>query len=312
MRWDVVRSGLGSQLAPGASPAARWGLMTFPVDTQCGAPSDVRVALPDLASGAPEWAASAEKVRAAVESITRASAGTGESLGGGTPLGPSLRALERYPALQSPARARTLVVLTDGLPNCNPENANDCTRPSVCRCTLANGVCGSSTADQYCRAGCLDESGTVEGLESLRAMGAKAAVIGVGPETNANRDVLDAMALAGGLPRRCSAEAPDCGPGDVCDTGAGLCGVRFHQVFSAEALGAALKAVTATAVADARCYLVLAKPVEVSERLRVLVGETVVERSEWSLIGTTVVLSGQACEGQRSGTAPAAELWYLD
>jgi hypothetical protein len=141
------------------------------------------------------------------------------SPGGGTPTAAALRAAGSDPALSSsePNRKRFVMLLTDGLPNCNGANAALC---SACRSNSAacssEGGCqpteppfGSCSAQPFDGAACLDESGLVDAVAELNAKGIVTLVIGFGKDTasgNATR-VLNRAAIAGGHPREGASES---------------------------------------------------------------------------------------------------------
>src|SRR5213076_2081393 len=60
-----------------------------------------------------------------------------QGVGGGTPTGLSLSFVGGLPELNDPKREDFVLLLTDGLPNCNPSNPNTCTTPAACNCTLS-------------------------------------------------------------------------------------------------------------------------------------------------------------------------------
>ena len=121
--------------------------------------------------------------------------------GGGTPTADSLRFLATYPPLvdNPEGRAQFVLLLTDGLPNCNGTNPNSCTSGAPagaqCRCTLA-----ACTAASYCVQGCLDKDNSATAIVELQKKKIKTIVIGFGADTTSGDgpDTLNAMAEAGG------------------------------------------------------------------------------------------------------------------
>src|SRR5262249_49769806 len=86
---------------------------------------------------------------------------------------------ETLPELRDATRTSYVLLLTDGLPNCNPANPNSCINAAACQCTLTGGNC----VGQFCALGCLDQDGSVAAIQQLRAYGIFTIVIGFGSET---------------------------------------------------------------------------------------------------------------------------------
>lgn len=89
--------------------------------------------------------------------------------------------------------ARTLIIATDGAPNCNPD-----LNRRTCVCTVADG-CGRQGAAVQC----LDDARTVQTIRTIAdADKIPVYVVGIGASTQAiYGQTLDAMAVAGGRPR---------------------------------------------------------------------------------------------------------------
>ncbi len=113
---------------PSIGASARVGLQVFPSDDTCG-PSGAA----QLLAKPPAAPDSSAAVLAKVPGI----AGLG-----GTPTGQSMA----FAALAMPDdnAEHFAVLLTDGVPNCNPDNPNTCVTPAACACTL--NMCPSATA----------------------------------------------------------------------------------------------------------------------------------------------------------------------
>lgn len=129
---------------------------------------------------------------------------------GGTPLTPTLEALKRkIRALPGPT---SIVLLTDGAPNCNPDarcDASECSL-SLARVQIGDIQCSDRTnccdprltGDVVSDPGtfCLDSRASVELVEELREDGIVTYVIGV-PGAEIARDLMNDLAEAGGAPR---------------------------------------------------------------------------------------------------------------
>ena len=176
---------------------------------------------------------------------------------GGTPTAVALDTFGAYTPLSEVKRQNYVVLLTDGLPNCNASfSANT---PSAGLCSCPNGVVlGNSTnpamttctADEA-RANCLDDQGAVAAVARLRKNKISTIVIGFGLGTNsaATRTLSD-MALAGGFQRPCTQNA-DCGTGgscsemgiDPCGKASRVCKSRFFDVNSGSELSSSLASI---------------------------------------------------------------------
>lgn len=194
--------------------SARVGLTTFPTDAVCGAPSSVRVELPspsfDDDAQAPELEARAQQARAVVQAVSPM---------GGTPTAEALRFVGALPSLQDENDLRNdfVVLVTDGLPNCNDGHPANLCQPDAALCGAGAAVCAaqreacactvSSCEGSLCAKGCLDDEGTLAAVEALRQRGIRTVVVGFGADVvsgEASR-VLGALANAGGFSQPFSA-----------------------------------------------------------------------------------------------------------
>lgn len=231
-RISMLRAGFAQFFQSNAS-AARFGVTTFPANdptfstTGCAPAGAQAISLPDSSvSDAPAaLAAQTQTVSAFVQGF-----GSSTPITGGTPTAGSLRFLATIPTLTTAGRPRGVILVTDGLPNCNPNNALACnlTPPTPAElCTL-----GANCVGQYCRAGYLDQTETVRAVAALRSAGIRTAVVAVGsdfisPQAAA---VMNAMADEGG--------ATACTPGPGCT-------VRYFDAPDGVSLSAALNAALA-------------------------------------------------------------------
>ncbi|MFZ5469289.1 MAG: adventurous gliding motility lipoprotein CglB [Myxococcota bacterium] len=242
-RWSELQNAMGTFLSNNGT-VARMGMTAYPVDNTCGAPTAVRIELSNSNDVDAELKAKASEINAAIQGISSAgAAGTPNGTGGGTPTSVSLNALSAYAPLSDPNREDFILVLTDGLPNCNPQNANSCSNAAACKCTLANGNCGTP-GSQFCTLGCLDLAGSVNAVTALRAKQIRTIMVGFGADTASGDGptVLNAMAEAGGFARACpNATDAECG-GAVgsCDQGSKLCTTKFYQASNGAELASAL------------------------------------------------------------------------
>ena len=173
-KWSAAQTVVPA-LATQFSNRFRFGAMMYPADTaqfNCN-PGTLKTPVSDDAS-------------AIGNSYSTALAG------GGTPTAATLTAAKSYLLglhLTTPAY---VLLITDGLPNCNLGlNVNTC---SFTTPTCPNNSCGLGAKD------CLDDQGTIAAAASLKASGIRVFVVGFDPSltTGNNLSVLNSIAAAGG------------------------------------------------------------------------------------------------------------------
>jgi hypothetical protein len=244
-KMAVLQQVMGQFLesAPDAgSTVARVGLAQFPdescVPTQA---QDILAALPGADAGDADSVLSAAAVAAdsALQMLTPS---------GGTPTQASLAFVaSTLPELSDPQRQDFVLLLTDGLPNCNI-NLDALT----CTCTT-----GSSTPPCTANTDCLDNDATVSQIQSMKTgQSIKTIVIGFGQDVVGSiaSSTLEAMAEAGGFVRTCPNTNQDCGPSNPCVLATGLCSQQFFQATDGDALAAALAEIGRTLTQSACVY----------------------------------------------------------
>jgi hypothetical protein len=247
-RIGELRDAMQTFLTQSATDA-RFGLTFFPTDNACGTPSTPAVDLPsptpsdentDSILSTQSWTIN-QRIQAVLPN-------------GGTPTAASLAFVGSLPGLLDPNDGRSdfILLLTDGLPNCNAANPNH-----VCACDAAvcsncgGGICQaqddrcrctlpSCRSNEVCRIGCLDMDAVVEVTRANSQKLIKTIVVGFGAETASSdaQQVLQAIAKAGGYPRNCQKTGTDadCGPGNTCDRTTKLCSRAFYQAVDATEL----------------------------------------------------------------------------
>lgn len=238
-----------------ADDRVRLGLTVFPDDppatligaeAACLPATTVRVPLPapsrlDDAQASAANRAAATQVNSAVQALTP---------NGGTPTGATLAFLSTRAELTAiDSRNDFVLLLTDGLPNCNANNPNDFVQSAAaCRCQTGGGDC---SALDVRRRGCLDADATVQSVEHLATLGVRTIVVGFGADVSQTdaRDVLERLARAGGVARTCTQNA-QCGAGDQCTNG--LCGRWAFEASNRAELEAVLATVL-DGLTPARC-----------------------------------------------------------
>ncbi len=235
---------MGNFLATGGTEA-RLGLTTYPAvagtSNQCAASTAVRISIPQVDD---TDTAALQKAATDISDVILGIPLNGQGGPvGGTPTSLSLKFVGEQPDLRAQDRDDFVLLLTDGLPNCNPNNPNGGSA-TACRCTQSQ--CPTS----YPALLCLDKDASVVAVSELEAQRAiRTIVIGFGadftstdPEKAAGAETLNAMALAGKFPRTvtCSTNA-ECGTGDTCDLNAKVCNRRFYLAANQTELLAALE-----------------------------------------------------------------------
>jgi hypothetical protein len=113
---------------------------------------------------------------------------------GGTPTAEALRLAAQYLS-GTRGVARTMILATDGAPNCNGDLDKD-----TCTCTSATGICAGRQGGEF---NCLDDARSISTINDIfQTMKIPVFVIGIGStERPEFLQVLDNMAVAGGRPR---------------------------------------------------------------------------------------------------------------
>jgi von Willebrand factor type A domain len=219
---------------------ARVGMARFPDDSCVPTnASDVLAPLPPASDGdAPAILTMAtQAVDAAIQGLTP---------GGGTPTQASLQFVaDNISELGDSSREDFVLLLTDGLPNCNNSlDANTCT------CTSSPAPPCSANTD------CLDKTATVAQVAAMRAKGIRTIVIGFGADVVGGiaPDTLEAMAEAGGFVRSCPNTNQSCGAGNDCVLATGKCTEQFFQATDGDALASALAQIGSTLTQTACVY----------------------------------------------------------
>lgn len=246
-RWRDLKGALNSFLTESGN-IARLGLTTYPwndnnpnTEDTCLGSQALRVGLPAQETES-ALRAHALQINQLVQNIPNFGAG---GPAGGTPTASSLTFVGNLSEMQAAEREDFVLLLTDGLPNCNSRLDG-----RTCRCTLPEGCATQPVA-------CLDRDASVAAVQALRGRGIRTIVIGFGADTafGDGPDVLNGMAEAGGFARTCTTSA-DCGSGDTCSAN-GLCGRRYYQAANQAELTAALRGITERIVVPDPCLILI-------------------------------------------------------
>ncbi|MBK7860518.1 MAG: adventurous gliding motility lipoprotein CglB [Archangiaceae bacterium] len=278
---------------------ARMGLTIFPADSACtpAGSGQLLTAINPASDNDADLQSWASSINSQIQ-------GSMTTPTGGTPTGASLAFTGTVKELSDPLREDFVLLLTDGLPNCNPNNPNTCLSGSgVCRCTLAAGQCAtmmSSNDQNFCIRGCLDLDGSVQAVKDLRTRGIRTIVVGFGSDFGGGPgfEVLNAMAIAGGFQRTCPMGTnAECGTGGMCDTASGVCQTAFYSAANQAELVAALAQISAGLSGDSICRYTLEAVPSSSDLVSVIIdGEPKQSGNDtWALEGAQIVMKGALC-----------------
>ena len=310
-RISELRSAMNTFLSANGN-VARMGLTAYPTDPTCGASSSVRIDVSSSNDVDTELQATATQINQAIQAIGITDSqppGSTNEVGGGTPTGPSLNFLGTYTALQDPNRSDFILLLTDGLPNCNPSNSNNCLNAGACKCTTSS--CGTDTSAPFCTLGCLDQGGAVTAVNDLRTKDIRTIVVGFGADTGAGDGplVLNAMAEAGGFARGCPMGTnAECGSNNTCDQATKLCNKKFYQASNGAELAAALADISNLIKNTNICEFRLEAAPTDERFISVIIDGTNLTRddtSTWTYTavgGEKVIILGKYCDDLRNST----------
>lgn len=296
-RISEVRTSMNTLLTTNGS-VARTGLAIYPADNVCGASNRIEVELSQSADVDAELAMNSQQVNQRIQSL---------QVGGGTPTGDSLRFLTNYQPLADADREDFVLLLTDGLPNCNQTLNPEAT---TCRCTFTKTTptqsC-SQNAGGFIANQCLDRNGSVQAVEELRKKGIKTIVVGFGADTamGDGPDTLNAMAEAGGFARRCTnGTDAECGMNNTCNRATNVCNRQFYQAANAAELAQALKDIIDLLSQTDICLYTLATVPSDPAFLTVLFNNQSLPQSAttWSFEAGKVRFVGQYCDKLKGST----------
>ncbi len=268
-RVSELKSAMSTFLQ-GSGTIARLGVSVFPTGNLCQPASNIDVQLPPPTStdtGAEsDLTTAANQINARIQALTPQ---------GGTPTGSSLEFLGTYGGLNDAADFRDdfVLLLTDGLPNCNDTNptalcacgaACSVAQINACSCTTASSGSSSGCASALCAKGCLDQDGAVQKVKDLKQKGVRTIVVGFGADLGAGTIgpvVLNAMASEGGFAREClNGTDAECGTGNTCDTTTKRCSSAFFQASNGAELAAALAKISEAFKGDPCVFTLSSSP----------------------------------------------------
>jgi hypothetical protein len=304
-RISELRNAMATFLTQSATDA-RMGLTFYPAGNGCQPASTVEVPLPPPTAGDDGNDAvlsmNAQQINSRIQSVTPV---------GGTPTAESLLFVGNYPGLRDNADNRDdyILLLTDGLPNCNMANPNQ-----VCTCDAALcGGCGSGVCQAQidrcrctltsctgnCALGCLDQEASVAAVTANKLNGIRTIVVGFGADVASGTagQVLNAIAEAGNFPRKCpNGTNAECGSNNTCLPNR-LCEKKYYQASDATELSNALRDIFNNIKGD-ECQFQLQTPPSRPELMAVIVnGKNVSSGADtWNYSAGVVHFTGQLCD----------------
>lgn len=300
-RWSTLQTTMSSFLSQHGT-MARLGLGTYPRDASCGPSTNLRIELP-FGDDDATLQATASMVNTVLQGIRNYDP-VGYMPEGGSPTGASLRSMASRPELQSTERADFVLLLTEGLPNCN-ESYPSPYPDAACFCTLSvSSYCSSAP-----HTGCMDDVGSISAVRELRSKDIRTIVMDFGAAASSSMEftLFNTLAEEGGFARRCQQDS-DCGAGDSCNLAAGACGRRFYQPGDQAELVAALQAVNQK-MAEESCFIGLKEFLEpyTQESLQVsLDGQVLAPGPDsWSLTSEGLRFIGSGCQKIAASTSAA-------
>ncbi|MCH2108340.1 MAG: hypothetical protein MK135_03355 [Polyangiaceae bacterium] len=219
---------------------------------------------------------------------------TNLSARGGTPLGPTLASLKD--SILATEGEKTLLLLTDGAPNCNPAARCDidrCGIPPSPSCGPDLNCCAPEAANQDFPSPasfCFDDDYSRELIEELADEGVKTRIIGL-PSTEEEQEVLSLLAQAGGAER----------DGEQA----------YFDAKENDELIDALSAISEDA--SDPCRLTLAETPMSKSTVNVWLGSSFVAEDPdhgWTLEESTIEFHGNSCELLSEGVVSAARVVF--
>ncbi|MBI3185843.1 MAG: adventurous gliding motility lipoprotein CglB [Myxococcales bacterium] len=298
------------------SPVARVGMLAYPSPGGDGCNPATAAEITTAGRGVPipasEDDAALKQVAGQVNSVIQSISATG-----GTPTAASLAALGTYDALQAKDREQFILLLTDGLPNCNASTTpNSCGGATGCNTLCTNsawqpgqGCCTLTGAcsGNYCAKGCLDKDLTVKAVEALATGGVRTIVVGFGADlvSGPGPDTLNALAKAGGFGRKCpNGTDAECGGGtNKCDV-TKFCTMSYYQARNSDELKKALEQIgMLVGVGDPCVYSLDAVPSDPKFLAVIIDGVSVRSGPDtWKYEGGKVTFLGGLCSKLSSAT----------
>lgn len=212
---------------------------------------------------------------------------------GGTPTGKTLRKL--VPTLTGTGKNTYVLLFTDGGPNCNPEARCE---PKSCIpniegdsvCTDTFNCCDPAVHPMGSWENCLDGDETLSAVYALSAQGVKTIVVGI-PGSEPYADLLDLMALAGGVPRDAK--------------------TRYYRVDDLAGLSALVTGLGSEVLVS--CDIKLDKPPTNKVLINVFFDKKVIGfggADGWDWVDEqTITLKGRACDDLLSGAVDKVQVY---
>jgi hypothetical protein len=314
-RISDLKTAMG-QFLTRASTVARMGLALFPDGQVCETTRKIEVRFPAPSNNDVDTSALVANATAVNQRIQSLGTQANPAVGG-TPTGGALSFLGQYEGLLDDRDYRQdfVLLLTDGLPNCNPNNPLSCNSmppPPANLCTIPRGCAGSN----FCRTGYLDRDGVVTSVQQLRSRNIITIVVGFGAEFASPEalDVLNSMAAEGGFARKCkNGTDAECGTNNTCLPAPAnppkdyvrSCQKQFYAAANASELATALADIqNLLGTVDACNFPLADKPTDERFLAVIVNGQTIAKGPDtWSLLpSNSIQFAGQLCERVKNST----------
>jgi hypothetical protein len=296
-KMDTLKNVMGTFLSS-QGRVARMGMTIYPQGTVCDAAgaNEVRNPISVPSDSDADLQAQASAINTNIQTLVP---------GGGTPTALSLQFVGSLPELNDPQREDFVLLLTDGLPNCNPNNQNNCNAGN-CQCTVnPQSACG--VGQPYCTLGCLDTDGSVQAIRDLRMRGIRTIVVGFGSDVagGAAGNTLNAMAIAGGFQRTCPNRTDaECGTGNTCDMVQLVCARAYYQASNGTELAAALAQISDNLAGDSICRYTLEATPSRGDLVSVIIDGVPQPQGTdtWDLMAGAIIMQGALCDKLKAST----------
>jgi hypothetical protein len=198
-----------------------------------------------------------------------------------------------------------VLLITDGVPNCNPNNPNNCTSPTANLCQCTTGSC--TTMSGLCSLGCLDDSATLNAANTLFNDNIDLMILPLG----ADADTPQADSLFGQMKtpilRTCTTTA-DCATGGMCNAN-GFCSGSQWKFSNLADFAPAAARIQQEVQLRGRCYWQLPDSVT-ADRIEVDINDAQVPNTQWELRSPTVVhFKGDACNQMLNDPWLEPQVW---
>ncbi len=258
-RFTGVRNTLGSLLA-GSGSVARHASAMYPTSLAIGTDGGCRIPTPEFVIPDAGTQLAAELSAAAAQVLFRYADGGLPGTSSNISLG--LASVNEAISASVATTPTMVVMLTDGLPNCNEQNPLTCANKTTCGCDEAPSTC-PAVGTPGCTTFCTDGDAFTNAVSNISRAGVvPVMLVGVGGSVSTSlfRATFNGAAAVSGLVRSCTSDAQCGGAGDTCDTATGRCAFQYHRVTTLAGIPAVKAAYDATFDELRKCTVLLDEP----------------------------------------------------